>query len=304
MDAETHELYATQSTVSDPGAAVLSRVPADLDGIRRVARGLVIHFRVGDPLGNGIPEERLGEIDTRYADAMLAQLATLSGCALDEQRPPRERLVGCCRDFTLLFISFARAAGIPVRMRTGFAAYFVKGWAVDHAVAEVWDAAEERWRLVDPELADDHVDPHDGLRVDPLDVPRDRFITAGTAWRDCRAGADDPARFVVDPGLEIPETRGWPQIQFSTVLDLAALNKVEMLMWDGWGLAVRAPGAAELELLDRVAALTASADPPLAELAALYAEPLLRVPETVTSFDPRGGPPREVVLRPSRTIRA
>jgi hypothetical protein len=294
MDIETHHFYATQSAVSDPGGRLPDGLPSDVASLQRIARGLVIHYRGDDPLGNGVAPERLREIDTRYADTMLDRLEELRP-GLVEERLPRERIVGCCRDFTLLFLSLARAAGIPCRSRTGYATYFPAGYAVDHAVAEVW--AGERWVLVDAELGDEHADANDGVRIDPLDVPRDRFLTGGVAWTRCRAGADDPARFVVDPGLEIPETRGWAQLQYSVVHDLASLNKVEMLLWDGWGLAGRAPGGDDLALLDRIAALTSQPDPDRAELARLFDEPQLRVPRTVVSHDPLGGPPRTVELR-------
>jgi hypothetical protein len=299
MDTETQDFYTAQSTFSDPGALteLLDGLPQDLAGLQRVARGLVIHYRGDDPLGNGIPEERMREIDTRYADAMLGRLEELRPGRLDAERRPVERLVGCCRDFTLLFVALARHAGMAVRSRTGYATYFPPGWAVDHVVAEVWDESEQRWRLVDPELGDEHVDQADGARVDPLDIPRDRFLTGGVAWSGCRAGEYDPERFVVDPGLEIPETRGWSQLQYSLVHDLAALNRHELLLWDGWGLAGRVPTPDEFVLLDEVAALTSQADPPLAELERLYADEHLRVPSQVVSHDPLGGPPREVALR-------
>ena len=95
----------------------------------------------------------------------------------------------------------------------------------------------------------------------------------------------------------MPETRGWSQLQYSLVHDLAALNKVEMLLWDGWGLAARAPEGDDLALLDRIAALTSQPDPDRAELARLFDDPLLRVPDAVMSIDPLGGPPRVVDLR-------
>jgi transglutaminase-like putative cysteine protease len=53
--------------------------------------------------------------------------------------------VGCCRDFTVLFFALARHKGVPAREWVGFATYFAAGWAVDHEIAEVWDAAEHRW---------------------------------------------------------------------------------------------------------------------------------------------------------------
>jgi hypothetical protein len=295
MDTETHHFYATQSAVSDPGGRLPNGLPSDVASLQRIACGLVIHYRGDDPIGNGVAPERLREIDTRYADTMLDRLEELRP-GLVEERLPRERIVGCCRDFTLLFLTLARAAGIACRSRTGYATYFPAGFAVDHAIAEVWDGEAGRWRLVDPELRDGHR-AADGALIDPLDVPRDRFLTGGVAWTRCRAGEDDPARFVVDPGLEIPETRGWPQLQFSLVHDLAALNKVELLLWDGWGLAARAPEGDDLALLDQIAVLTSQPDPDRGELASLFDEPELRVPATVTSHDPLGGRPRTVELR-------
>jgi hypothetical protein len=290
----------SQSPVTAPGgmARQLTDLPTELAALQRSARGLVIHYRAENPLAHGIPEERLAEIDSRYAETMLDRLAELDDRPLGQRRAPSERLVGCCRDFTVLFLSMARELGIPSRARVGFATYFVPGFNLDHEVAEVWDADARRWRLIDAELDDDHVDPNDGERIDPLDVPRDRFLVAGTAWQLCRAGEADAETFVVSPELEIEMTRGWPYLRHNLVHDLAALNKVEMLLWDSWGLIEQADVSdRDLELLDRLAASTASADPDLLELRRLYAdEPGLRVPGTVTSYSPLTGEPREIAI--------
>jgi hypothetical protein len=294
--------YAGQSDMTDPGAMSerLAGLPRDLASLQRVARDLVIHYRGDDPAGHGIPDERLTEVDTRYADAMLARLVELDDRPLTETRPPVNRLVGCCRDFTVLFLAMTRKAGIPARARIGFATYFIAGFNVDHEVAEVWDAGEGRWRLVDAELGDDHADPNDGARVDPLDVPRDRFLVAGRVWQLCRRGEADPETFLVAPELDIPDTRSWPYLRHNVVHDLAALNKVEMILWDDCGLTEEPDLDRDLELLDRVAAATAAADPDLSELRRLYeTEPGLRVPAAVTSYSPVVGGPREVALRAS-----
>src|SRR5262249_48635252 len=118
-------------------------------------------------------------------------------------RQPRQRLVGCCRDFTVLFVSMARHRGIPSRARVGFAGYLIEGRLIDHEIAEVWDGSAERWRLVEPEIDDGHTDPADGASVDPLDVPAGRFLTAPRAWQLARSGAIDPERFITPHGLEI-----------------------------------------------------------------------------------------------------
>src|SRR5699024_5127739 len=109
-------------------------------------------------------------------------------------------------------VSLLRHHGIPARSRVGFAAYFFAEWNVDHVVAEVWDVAEDRWRLIDPELHAGHVDPTDGLPVDPLDLPRDRFLVGPDAWLRCRNRGEDPQRYLVSPFLDIPETRGYPYL--------------------------------------------------------------------------------------------
>jgi|SRR5215211_1000961 hypothetical protein len=150
--------YANQSPITDPGemARHLGDLPHDLAGLQRIARGLVLHYRADNPSAHGIPENRLTEVDSR---------------PLAQPRPPQTRLLGCCRDCTVLYLTMARQLRIPARARVGFATYFVPGPNLDHEVAEVWDAGQARWRLVDPELGDDHADPSDGFQVDPQDVP-------------------------------------------------------------------------------------------------------------------------------------
>lgn len=297
METDYLAYYAGQSRMTDPGtmSGMLTGLPADLAELRRVVSGLVIHYRADKPVEQGVPEARLREIDSRYAQAMLARLAELADGPLAAPRPATARLVGCCRDFTVLFVGMARASGIPARARVGFATYFVPGYSVDHEVAEVWDAGEQRWRLIDAETADGHAGP-DGVAVDPFDLPRDRFLVAGEAWLRCRTGEADPATFVVDPELDIPETRGWPQIRHNLVQDVAALNKTEMLLWDAWALRERE--SLTKPDVDGLAGLTAAADPDVTALRTRYqADPALRVPDTVLSHDPLGGPPREVTWR-------
>src|SRR3954468_3466417 len=224
--------YASQSALTDPGklAWLLDDLPPGIDELRAVAHGLVLHYRVDRPLEAGIPVERLGEIDGRYGDRMLSRLLELQPGSLLDARPANQRLVGCCRDFTVLFLMAARAKGIPARGRVGFARYFVAGLGLDHEVAEVWDQEERRWRLVDAELNEDHVDPTDRSRIDPLDIPRDRFLVAGRAWQSCRAGEAEPETFMVDPSLDLDITRGWPYLQHNLIHDLAALKGRDAVM--------------------------------------------------------------------------
>jgi transglutaminase superfamily protein len=290
--------YASQSPISDPGemADWLSGLPQEFTALRAVARPLVAHYRADDLAAFGIPQERVAEIDTRFAERMLARLHEMEGGALTPERTPANRLVGCCRDFTLLYLTMLRHAGIPARSRVGFAGYFAPGWFVDHVVAEVWDEANGRWRLIDPQVADVRTDPNDGFPIDTLDIPRDRFLNGGAAWQACRSGELSPERFVVDPDLDIPVTRGWLQLRHNLVQDLAALTKREMILWDTWGILGDDPVTEDsLPLLDGIAAVTANADVTYADAIALYErEPAVQVPAEVLSFNMLANEPRVV----------
>jgi hypothetical protein len=270
------------------------------------ARRLVFHYRAGgDFAENGIDADRIAEIDTRYGEPMLARIFELADRPLTAQRAPRHRIVGCCRDFTVLFLAIARQHGVPARGRVGFATYFVPGWFIDHVIAEVWDEGRRSWRLVDPELADGHLDGSDATVIDPLDIPADRFLTGPQAWRACRAGVLDAQRFVVDPGLQIPATRGWPQVRHNLIHDLASLAKMEMLLWDLWGLndIEGEPTPAQLGLLDELAAAISSSDTPLDQIRSLYERDEFRVPREVSSYSPAHPAPLRVAVRSGESTR-
>ncbi|HEY7323534.1 MAG TPA: transglutaminase domain-containing protein [Streptosporangiaceae bacterium] len=299
-DRSDRERYARQSRVTDPGrfTSRVLEVPGSLTEMRTAARQLVFHYRAGgDFAANGVAPERVTEIDTRYAEDMLARIFELSDRPLTAERVARQRLVGCCRDFTVLFLAIARAHDVPARARVGFATYFVPGFFIDHVVAEVWDSAVQRWRLVDAELADDHVDPANGRRVDPEDLTPDQFVTGPAAWLACRSGRADPERYVVDPGLDIPATRGWPYVRHNVIHDLAALASHEMVLWDNWGWTE--PDAdltpEQLVVLDELAAAT-SGSATAAQAESFYARDGLRVPARVMSYSPAHDAPLRVSI--------
>lgn len=292
---EVAAFYTAQSAVSAPGrlADAYAALPADPGQLTRVARGLVIHRLEGEHLGYAIPEDRLHhDAETRYLDDILRIILDRNDAPLTEERPHGDRFVGICRDFALLLCSFLRHVGIPARLRYGFADYFADdGFHADHAVTEYWD--ERRgWLLADANVA---AEPPAG--IDPLDVPRDRFLTAGASWHAVRAGGADPATF----GVRTPEITlvGEGEIGHALRVDLAMLNGSEPLLWDVWGENPTDDAdltEADRARFDRVARLT---DPAVDFAAAreLYAtDPRLRTPGTVLSLAPFLGP-REVTLR-------
>lgn len=287
--------YRKHSPLTEPGdyRHVWSGVEPTAEAIANTILPLVIHYRGDAPLEqHGIEEARVSEIDLRYVDSMLARLEELAPVDPGTERLPKHRLVGCCRDWTVLAVSLARELGIPARMRVGFANYFMDDWWLDHVVAELWDDAAQRWVQVDTELGADFV-PADGVPMDRLNIPTTRFLPGIDAWRKTRAGELDPRKFVVHPEIPDPDLRGVPYLWHNTVLDLASLNKQEMVLWDVWGIDAQPVSEEGAVKLDNVSAATR-----LSDLRQIYETESFKVPCTVTSYPPYDPvPPREVEMR-------
>lgn len=224
------EFYAGHSRFSTPGhyGEALDAMPSNPEDIARVVPGLVLYEHVAEPFyGCPIPDERRAESHIRPVEAILGAILALDGRPLDELRPPEARLVGICRHYALLAVSLLRQHGVPARVRSGFARYFDPTSYEDHWVCEYWKASESRWALLDAQL-DEVFQQRLGIDFDVLDVPREQFLTAGKAWRRCRAGELDPQTF----GIGFVKLHGLWFIATSLVRDVAALNKVEVLPWD------------------------------------------------------------------------
>jgi hypothetical protein len=163
-------------------------LPNDVDELVRIIQGLGIYDLVAaDFYGFTLPDKRTNEIHLRSIKQMLDQLLALDDQPLSVARPADKRLAGRCRHFMLFLIAMLRAKGIPARARCGFGAYFNPPYFEDHWVCEYWNAAEARWVLVDPQF-DEVWRTRLKIDHDILDVPRDRFLVAGDAWAQCRAG--------------------------------------------------------------------------------------------------------------------
>ncbi|MFJ6393863.1 transglutaminase-like domain-containing protein [Streptomyces sp. NPDC091972] len=193
--------------------------------------------------------------------AVLRIVVDRNDAPLTVRREPGDRFVGTCRDFALLHVSLLRHAGVPARLRSGFADYFgPAGFHGDHVVTEYRDEGRG-WLLADAQLADQETF---GLHP-PAEGPffGERFVAGNIR------------------------------------LDLAALNKVETLLWDVWGEGEpRTPLPPHArELYDRVAPVV-SGEVSVDAVRKLFAEEDgLRTPATVTCHAPFNGPSL-VTLRP------
>lgn len=275
--------YAAHSPVTDPRrlAGLYDNLPTTLPELCHVVQGLLLHYREGEMYGVEVPPERTDRDEARFVLAMLEKLLAYDDRPLAEARPPERRLVGCCRDFAVLLCSLLRHRGVPARVRYGFSLYFTPTLGCDHVVTEYWDRESARWLLVDPQQDALHREMN-GLQFDPHDVPRDWFLSAGRTWQLARGGLIDARRFGYDRDL----AGSWVVQQY-LVHDLAALNKLELLIGDLWGLGYVAPGSeptdGEAALLDEAARLAQADD--LSALRRLYeTHHGLRVPETFPSL--------------------
>jgi hypothetical protein len=306
-DLSSHTLifYTSHSQITKPGpdaTAAIDALPSSLPALRHASSQLMFHYRAGDFTKSRVPLSRLPEIQTRLAAPMLTRVLSRSDAGpkdtLLRDREPIDRTVGCCRDAAVLFLSMARHKGIPCRTRVGWASYLMEGWWMDHVVVEVWDRSEKRWRLVDAQMRESYQPKIGDVTVDWLDLRHGiDFRTGPFAWREAREGRAEVGRYVVSPGLgkERPELEGWPYLAHNVVLDLAAVNKREMLLWDSWGMLERFLGGSvsdeDAKMLDEVVDAVLGAEYDVSTLAEVGSKHGLAVTPTVRRLDPMGGPP-------------
>lgn len=256
--------YSAPGPMTDPGdwAGLLDGLPGAVSEIVSVVQGLLVHIFWAERYGLALPDERKEEVQIRDVAAKLARLCELDGRPLAEPRPLDRKLVGNCRDFSVLLCTFLRHRGIPARARCGFGTYFLPGRYEDHWVVEYWEPGARRWVMVDAQLDALQCETL-GIEFDPLDMLPGRFVSGGQAWQMCRAGTADPDLF------GIFDMHGLWFVRGDLLRDFLALNKVEILPWDGgWGsFAEEEPDSA---LMDRVAALTLDVDQAFVDLRATY----------------------------------
>jgi hypothetical protein len=246
-----HHFYAQQGQISDPGelAHYFDALPDDLPGIIAAIQGVMLHLHWAKRYGITLNRARQEEANLRTVCDRLAKVFKLQDVPLTKPRPLSKKTVGTCRDFTLLLTSILRQRGIPARARAGFGTYFTPGSFEDHWVCEYWQADENRWVMVDPQL---DALQCEALSIDfnPLDMPHTKFVTGGQAWTRCRAKRVDPNRF------GIFNMRGLDFVKGDLIRDFLALNKIEILPWDNFKLinkSFRDMNAEEKDLMDRLA---------------------------------------------------
>jgi hypothetical protein len=284
---DTLDFFSTPGKMTSPGihAPLFDPLPGDIPSLVKVVQGLMIHVFWIEKYGIQLDAARKEEVQLRSVDKMLTRILELDPRPLTDAREPAKKLVGNCRDHSVLLTAMLRHHGIPARARCGFAKYFIPGHHEDHWVVEYWNADQQRWVFVDAQL-DDLQRNKLHISFDPLDVPREQFLAGGKAWQLCRAGQADPDTF------GIFDMQGLWFVVGDFIRDVASLNKMELLPWDSWGM-MRGRDEDITEenkvFLDKLAELTASDVPATSKVRTLYeSDPRLKVPGVIQSYTQAG----------------
>jgi len=282
-----YDYFSTPDRITSPGAhaSFFDPLPDDIASLVRVVQGLMIHVFWIERYGIQLDDARKEEVQLRSVERMVTRIIELDPRLLSEARELEKKLVGNCRDHSVLLTAMLRHKGIPARARCGFAKYFEADRHMDHWVVEYWNSEQKRWVFVDAQLDELQCNKL-SIPFDPLDVPRDQFLVGGKAWQLCRAGQADPDTF------GIFDMKGLWFVRGDFIRDVASLNKMELLPWDGWGLLDKRDQDLtpdDLSFLDQVAGLTAGDVPEFEKVRDLYENgPRLKVPGVIRSYTQAG----------------
>ncbi|MFX0113501.1 MAG: transglutaminase-like domain-containing protein, partial [Candidatus Hodarchaeota archaeon] len=242
LEEDLFEYYRTHSMLSDPGkySHLYEDIPTSIPKMCAIAQNAIIHLFWADSYGITLKDiEEKGrnpnkELNKRMIEEKLDSLLSILDKPLTEKREPINRVVGNCRDYSLLLVSILRHKGIPARVRSGVARYFFPpptDFHEDHFVCEYWNATENHWQLVDPQI--DSIQRQSiNSKVNPHDISTDQFLDAGKAWLKLRTGKVKPRKI----GVAGTEWYGEGYLRSKLIQDLACVNKIEVLAWEGWGL--------------------------------------------------------------------
>lgn len=265
------DFYRTQSKFSDPGCYehLFINSPTALTEIKQIIQGLLFHFLDGTGYLTKIPRARLAEIELRYVEAILQQMMYLNQQPLKQPRKLQDKLLASCRDYSLLACSILRQQGVPARLRVVFNTYSRSHIFHDQVVLEYWNNQYGAWHSVDMRMTAAHLKRFGvNLNIDYFNLSIEQYIPAATAWSILRQRPEQAEHFGDDQG-----NKGLWYVRDRMLQDLAALNKVEMLIWDCWGLMhskEQDMSEEELCLLDDIAHMLAEPDHYFTQLNTLY----------------------------------
>jgi hypothetical protein len=267
-DLDILNYYRQPGIVTQPGEYVylLANLPDGIPELCRIVQGVILHIFWAPAYGVKLSEERQKEVNLRRFEYILKRLSELSDQPVNVLREPSMRVVGNCRDYSVVLCALLKYKGIPARARCGFATYFTPHRYEDHWICEYWDEGKGRWVRVDAQLDSIQIE-HLKIDFNPYDLPEGKFLSGAETWRSCRSGE-------LDPDLcGIFDMNGLWFVQGDLVRDFMALNGLEVLPWDcneimGGPDVQISPD--DYELLDLVAELINGGDTKFREMRSLY----------------------------------
>ncbi|OGT45639.1 MAG: hypothetical protein A3E82_09100 [Gammaproteobacteria bacterium RIFCSPHIGHO2_12_FULL_38_11] len=246
-----YEYYITQSAFSNPKDHhfFYNAFPNDIPHVSKIVQQLFLHYADLDLLSTSVSEDRYAELNLRTIDNILKAMLHKDNSELTKVRAIENRVMGVCRDTSLLLCSVLRSRAIPARLRSGFVSYFIPGLFLDGYCVEYYNEKLCRWCLVDTRTMPLHIDYYKlMIDFDLNDVPENKFISAARAWKMCRFENAEAVRF----GSR--QHRGLFTVRNRLIQDLALLNKQETLIWDVWGPMLSSV-ITDFDLLDRLSDL-------------------------------------------------
>jgi hypothetical protein len=166
-------------------------------------------------------------------------------------------------------------------VRAGFALYtWGHGKYENHWICEYWKADEQRWVKVDAQM-DDVQKKAMRIGFNTLDVPAAAFVCPGEGWQRYRDGKVELDAF----GLGMPDGWkgiGWGMLVGTTMTDVMALNKMELLPWDlnpYWQKTKDQVSEADVAMIEKAALFSRQVDSHWDEMRKFFdGQPLVQMP--------------------------
>ena len=92
-----------------------------------------------------VSAKHMDDVNICPVEEKLKLLVARNKSSLINTRNNEEKILGNCRDTSVLLCAILRQNGIPARVRSGFATFFSPKKKYDHWLCEYWDKKKSRW---------------------------------------------------------------------------------------------------------------------------------------------------------------